>query len=172
MNKKDKKNILIIKANPKLNSFGEALADEYKKGAKEVGNNVKELSLRELKLERHLKDTHELQPKLSKDLLEARKLISWADHLVFTYPIWWGTAPAILKQFLETMLTPGFAFQYPPKGLPVGLMKGKSASILREEFPELKTKLPTLWTRSSFISTVGSVSLDVVKQYIDDQKGK
>jgi putative transposase len=51
-------------------------------------------------------------------------------------------------------------------------LKGITSNILREEFPELKRKLPSLWTRSAFISTVGSVSLDVVKQYIQDQKGK
>lgn len=51
-------------------------------------------------------------------------------------------------------------------------LKGTTAPILRKEFPELKSKIPTLWTRSSFVSTVGSISLDVVKQYIENQKGK
>ena len=51
-------------------------------------------------------------------------------------------------------------------------LKGITSNILREEFPELKRKIPSLWTRSVFIATVGSVSLDVVKQYIKDQKGK
>ena len=129
--KKNKKNILIIKCNPKLNSYGEALANEYKKGAKEVGNKIKEISLRELKLERHLKDTHQTKEKLGKDLLEVRKLISWADHLVFAYPIWWGTAPAIVHQFIETVFISGFAFQYPVgKGFPVGLMREKSTRLL------------------------------------------
>ena len=52
----------------------------------------------------------------------------------------------------------------------VSRIKGKTAHILNREFPELTRKLPTLWTRSKFIATVGSVSLDVVKQYIEDQK--
>jgi len=52
----------------------------------------------------------------------------------------------------------------------VSRIKGKTAHILTREFPELRRKLPTLWTRSKFISTVGSVSLEVVKQYIKDQK--
>ena len=54
----------------------------------------------------------------------------------------------------------------------ISRIKGRSSNILRREFPELKRKLPTLWTRSKFIATVGAVSLDVVKQYIEDQKGK
>ncbi len=49
-------------------------------------------------------------------------------------------------------------------------IQGKIAHILNREFPELTRKLPTLWTRSKFIATVGSVSLDVVKKYIEDQK--
>jgi putative transposase len=54
----------------------------------------------------------------------------------------------------------------------VSRIKGRSANILRKEFPELKRRLPTLWTRSKFISTVGAVSLEIVKRYIEDQKGK
>jgi len=51
-------------------------------------------------------------------------------------------------------------------------LKGKSANIIRNEFPELKKRLPCLWTRTSFIATVGSVSLETVKKYIQNQKGK
>ena len=52
----------------------------------------------------------------------------------------------------------------------VSRIKGATAHHLMREFPELRRKLPTLWTRSKFIATVGSVSLDVVKKYIEDQK--
>lgn len=53
----------------------------------------------------------------------------------------------------------------------IGRIKGYTSKILREEFPWLKSRIPTLWTRSKFVSSVGSVSLDVVKRYIEDQKG-
>ncbi len=52
----------------------------------------------------------------------------------------------------------------------VGKIKGYTAHALRQEFPSLKSRLPSLWTRSKFVSTVGTVSLEVVKQYIDNQK--
>ena len=52
----------------------------------------------------------------------------------------------------------------------IARIKGKTAHILNKEFPELTRKLPTLWTRSKFIATVGSVSLEVVKKYIEGQK--
>lgn len=49
-------------------------------------------------------------------------------------------------------------------------MKGRSSRLLREEFPWLKSKLPTLWTNSYFVSTVGGAPLAIVKKYIEDQK--
>ena len=49
-------------------------------------------------------------------------------------------------------------------------LKGKSSRILRKEFPVLTTKLPTLWTNSYFVSTVGGAPLEVIKQYIENQK--
>lgn len=48
--------------------------------------------------------------------------------------------------------------------------KGRSSRILRDEFHHLKTKLPTLWTNSSFITTVGGAPLEIVKQYIENQQ--
>jgi putative transposase len=51
-------------------------------------------------------------------------------------------------------------------------IKRYTSNILRTEFRQLRSRLPTLWTRSKFISTVGSVSLDVVKKYIEEQKSK
>lgn len=52
----------------------------------------------------------------------------------------------------------------------VKTIKGKTSRVLREEFPWLKTKLPTLWTNSYFVSTVGGAPLAKIKQYIENQK--
>jgi len=49
-------------------------------------------------------------------------------------------------------------------------MKGRSSRFLREEFPGLKKRLPTLWTNSYFVSTLGGAPLAVIKQYIENQK--
>jgi putative transposase len=51
-------------------------------------------------------------------------------------------------------------------------LKGRSSRLLRSEFPCLKSKLPTLWTNSYFVSTAGGAPLSVLKQYIENQKGK
>ena len=52
----------------------------------------------------------------------------------------------------------------------VKALKGYTSRVLRSEFPALKTKLPTLWTNSYFVATIGGVTFDVVKQYIENQK--
>jgi len=54
----------------------------------------------------------------------------------------------------------------------ISRIKGYTSRILRQEFPKLKSRLPSLWTRSKFISSAGTVTLKVVKQYIEDQKNR
>lgn len=49
-------------------------------------------------------------------------------------------------------------------------IKGKTSRILRQEFPQLRQRLPSLWTNSYFVSTVGGAPLSVIKQYIENQK--
>jgi putative transposase len=53
----------------------------------------------------------------------------------------------------------------------VAKIKGYTSHELRAQFPGLKRRLPTLWTRSKFISSVGAVTLDVMQAYIANQKG-
>ena len=47
-------------------------------------------------------------------------------------------------------------------------IKGRSAHLLREEFPHLK-RMPSLWTRSTFYSTAGNVSSEIIERYIARQ---
>lgn len=49
-------------------------------------------------------------------------------------------------------------------------LKGYTSKVLRKEFPELNSKLPSMWTNSYFVSTVGGASLDAIKEYIQNQK--
>ena len=54
----------------------------------------------------------------------------------------------------------------------IKLMKGRSSRLIRTEFRWIKSRLPTLWTNSYFVSTIGGAPLEVVKQYIEQQKHK
>jgi putative transposase len=49
-------------------------------------------------------------------------------------------------------------------------IKGRSSRLLRQEFPHLRRRLPTLWTNSYFVATVGDTSLEVAKQYVENQR--
>ncbi len=49
-------------------------------------------------------------------------------------------------------------------------IKGRSSRILRQEFRECRTRLPSLWTNSYFVASVGGAPLEVIKQYIEQQK--
>lgn len=49
-------------------------------------------------------------------------------------------------------------------------LKGRSSRTLRQEFPSLRSRLPTLWTNSYFVATVGGAPLEIVKQYVANQR--
>jgi putative transposase len=49
-------------------------------------------------------------------------------------------------------------------------IKGRSSRLLRQEFPHLKSRLPTLWTNSYFVATTGGATLEVVKRYVENQR--
>ena len=50
--------------------------------------------------------------------------------------------------------------------------KGFSSRVMRNEFPSLRSRLPTLWSRSYYIASVGSVTASAIQHYIESQKGK
>lgn len=54
----------------------------------------------------------------------------------------------------------------------VNRFKGPSSRFLRQEFPSLRSRLPTLWSRSYYAGTVGHVSEATVRKYIESQKGQ
>ena len=54
----------------------------------------------------------------------------------------------------------------------VKAIKGRSSRLLRQEFPWLCSRLPSLWTNSYFVATVGGSSLSVMKRYVESQKGR
>ena len=52
----------------------------------------------------------------------------------------------------------------------VKAIKGRSSRLLRQKFPSLRSRIPTLWTNSYFVATVGGTTLEVVKRYVEDQR--
>ena len=54
----------------------------------------------------------------------------------------------------------------------VGQIKGYTSRVLRKEFPKLKSRLPTLWTRSYYVDSIGKLNEYTIRKYIEEQKGK
>ena len=125
------KKILIIYGHPDKESFNFALADAYKKGALQSGAEVKEIIVRDLEFNNNLQFGYRKRTELEPDLVSAQENILWAEHLVWVYPVWWGSMPAILKGFIDRVFLPGFAFQKRENSVWWDkLLKGKSARII------------------------------------------
>lgn len=125
------KKILIINGHPKKNSFNSALANSYKKGAIETGADVREIVVTDMQIENYLRYDHFSGKDVGQDIKDARESVAWAEHIVFLHPVWWGSMPAILKCFIDTVFSAGFAFRY-KKGSPIPekLLKGRTAHII------------------------------------------
>ena len=52
----------------------------------------------------------------------------------------------------------------------VKAIKGRTSRMLRQEFPWLRSKLPTLWTNAYFVATVGGAPLSTIRRYVEQQK--
>ncbi|WP_409347330.1 NAD(P)H-dependent oxidoreductase [Paenibacillus sp. MBLB4367] len=125
------KKILVIQGNPSSDSLGSALASAYADGARGSGADVSVLDLSQLSFNPNLAGGYKRRTELEPDLVRAQELIREAEHLVFVYPVWWGTMPALLKGFIDRVFLPGFAFKY-RKGSMLWdkLLKGKSARLI------------------------------------------
>ncbi len=125
------KNILIINAHPDKESFCFALAESYKIGAYTSGAQVKLVHLIDLKFNPILSFGYRKISELEPDLVQIQQDILWANHLVFVYPNWWATFPALLKGFIDRVFVPGFAFKY-RENAPLWdkLLKGKTARLI------------------------------------------
>jgi len=125
------KKILVILGQPQRQSFGAALAQAYAEGARNSGAEVKELYLGDLKFDPAGAMNRSSPPELESDLVKAQDAIKWAEHLVFVYPIWWGTIPALLKGFIERVFLPGFAVNFRDNSpLWDKLLIGRSARLI------------------------------------------
>ena len=127
-----KNKILIINGHPKNNSFNYAIAEAYKKGAEINNVEIRQLNIAELNFKPFMEGFNkDIEPE--PDIVKAQKLILWAEHLVWVYPTWWATMPALVKSFIEQTFLSGFAFEYKKSEKFVNwdkYLEGKSARLI------------------------------------------
>lgn len=71
---------------------------------------------------------HKKEKGLPDDVKHLQEKIAQSNHLIFIYPIWWNSMPAILKGFIDRIFTSGFAYKY-VNNRPKGLLNGKTATV-------------------------------------------
>ncbi len=122
-------NVLIIVAHPKQDSFSFAMVNRYQELALEKGYTIEMIDLYRTKYQQPFftfDDANNLKQTPEKDFFQGK--IIWADEIVFVFPYWWGSMPAILKNFIDWNFSRGFGFEY-VNSRPRGLLKGKSVSV-------------------------------------------
>ncbi|ROO26399.1 NAD(P)H dehydrogenase [Salinisphaera orenii YIM 95161] len=124
--------VLLVLGHPRRDSLCGALADAYCDGAGDAGVELRRIDLAALSFTRDVTAASPEDQPLEPDLQAARADLAWAEHLVFVYPTWWGTMPALLKSFLDRLVMPGFAFRFYGPGAAEweGLWPDKSAQLI------------------------------------------
>ena len=122
-------NVLIIIANPKVDSFSFAMANKYKELATAKGNKVELIDLYRSEYQQAF-FTYESANglKTTPEMAYFQNKIAAADELVFVFPYWWGSMPAILKNFIDWNFSRGFAFEY-VNSRPKGLLTNKTVTV-------------------------------------------
>ncbi len=123
--------IVVINGNPDPESLSVAIADSYKKGIEKEGGSCELIHLYKLKFDPVLRYGFRKRMPFEPDLEKAQQAITECARLVFVYPVWWGTYPALLKGFIDRVFLPGFAF----KGIEDSihwkkLLKGRTGRII------------------------------------------
>ncbi len=122
-------NVLVILGHPENDSLCAAIADAFADGARKSGQRVEMLRLGDLDFDINYPTGREDAPE-EPDLDQARAMVRRADHLVFVFPNWWGTMPALMKGFVDRIFKPGFSFRMHPDGSWDKLLTGKSAQLI------------------------------------------
>jgi NAD(P)H dehydrogenase (quinone) len=123
---------LIIYAHPNSASlnhfFKETVVESLEKSGQEVV--VRDLNQINFNPVFSLEDMNgQRMGKVANDVQTEQDYITWADQLIFVYPIWWTGMPAIMKGFIDRIFSYGFAYRY-DQGVQKGLLTGKKAIII------------------------------------------
>jgi putative NADPH-quinone reductase len=127
------KRILVINGHPDRlhDHLCTAFAEAYIEGASSAGHEIRRIDLAGFQFPMLHSQTEFENEDPPEELNAAIENILWAEHLVFIFPLWLGTMPALMKAFLEQVMRPGIAFEYGANGTSTkALLRGRSARLI------------------------------------------
>lgn len=120
--------ILYINGHPDAESFHSAIRDAFVSGL-QPEHEVEVLNLGQQSFDPVLRYGYRQHMPADPEIFRAQKLVLWADHLVFAFPVWWGDAPALLKGWIERVFVPGVTYNV--DGLKIiPHLRGRTADIV------------------------------------------
>jgi NAD(P)H dehydrogenase (quinone) len=123
---------LIVYAHPNSGSLNHFFKQTVLESLQESGEAIAVRDLNEINFNPvlSLDDMNgQRMGKVADDVKTEQDFITWADRIVFIYPIWWTGMPAIMKGYIDRVFSYGFAYRY-EKGVQKGLLSGKKTIII------------------------------------------
>jgi NAD(P)H dehydrogenase (quinone) len=104
---------LLITAHPNPNGFTHKIANTFFAVSEDCGHEVRIINLYDSDLRQDflILDAKN-KPTNDPHISYMQEQITWAEELIFIYPVWWYDAPAILKNWFDVNLASGFAYKY------------------------------------------------------------
>lgn len=136
--------IYILLGHPNTDAtLSSELADAYQKAATDAGHEVRRADIGKLQFDPVLHKGYRAIQELEPDLKKLQEDVTWSDHFVLIYPLWWSSVPALLKGLFDRSWLPRFAFSFiktPDGRSTMGwkkLLKGRTARVivLLKNFP-------------------------------------
>lgn len=126
-------NALILLGHADPTSFNARIADRYAEAWRAQGGTASVVTLSDLDFDPVLRLGFREKQRIEPDLERTGEAILAAQHVVWVFPTYWASPPAIVRGFVDRLFLPGWAFRYPKDGghgLPEGLLRGRSSRVI------------------------------------------
>lgn len=148
-------NILYINGHPYKKSFHHTIQKTYVSSIDRSKHTIKVLELGELSFDPVLRGGYSERMPEDKVVLKSQELVKWADHIIFTYPIWWGMMPSLMSGWIARVFTPGVMYRITGLMSADRMLKGRTADLI------ITTRLPKLlsFTQANMSTNVMKTNL-------------